>query len=159
MDISTEGFREHFELLSDQTLLGTKRDDLVGAAQAVFDEEVLKRGLQHGIAGEPVAAVEAVEAATHEDVEPATEPLVSVGSYTILDEARLAQGLLRGAEIPCGLVSEKSALGALHLMVPERHLEAALEVLGGEISEEDLAAQAEAAGFTDGEAKEDDEDD
>lgn len=155
MDISTEGFREHFELLSDQTLLGTKRDDLVGAAQAVFDEEVLKRGLQHGLPEEPVAAVAEV-AVPHEDAEPETEALVSVGSYTIVDEARLAQGLLRGAEIPCGLVNEKSALGALHLMVPESHLEAALEVLGGEISEEELAAQAEAAGFADGEVGEDD---
>ncbi|MDQ1469809.1 MAG: putative prokaryotic signal transducing protein, partial [Bryobacterales bacterium] len=80
------------------------------------------------------------------DAGPENEALVSVGSFTIVDEARLARGLLKDAGIPCGLANEKSALGALHLMVPESHVEAALEVLGGEISEEELAAQAEAAG-------------
>ena len=143
MDINTEDFRSHFELLSDETLLGTKRDDLVDAAKAVYDQELTRRGLnQAEVTGEVLTE----EGAEHHGEEE-HGGLVSVGSFTDVEEARLARGLLQGAEIPCGLVNDKQTLGVLHLMVPENHLEAAMEVLGEEISEEELAAQAEAAGF------------
>jgi predicted amidohydrolase YtcJ len=149
VDISSEDFRQHFELLSDETLLATRREDLVAAAQAVYDAELEKRGLVTDeaveLAGEVVpddeeeAAAEATEA---------PEELVSVGEFTVIDEARIARGLLQSAEIPAGLANDKMSLGLLHLMVPASFVEAALQVLGGEISEEELAAQAEAAGFS-----------
>ena len=164
MDIDIEDFRRHFELLSDATLLGTRREDLVDAAKTVYDQEVANRGLnklspttappdEH--ADDGASAQPGEEDEQQESEHDPTERLVSVGSYTIVDEARMARGLLQIAGIPCGLENEKSALGALHLMVPESHLEAALEVLGGEISDEDLAAQAEAAGFSEEEFEED----
>ena len=157
MEIDIEDFRRHFELLSDATLLGTKRDDLVDAAKAVYDQELAHRGLiKKNPATQPEEdAGDSAQAEPGEEPEHApTERLVSVGSYTIVDEARMARGLLQIAGIPCGLENEKSALGALHLMVPESHVEGALEVLGGEISEEELAAQAEAAGFLEEEFEE-----
>jgi hypothetical protein len=160
VDIDIEDFRSHFEMLSDATLLATKREDLVAAAQAVYDEEIASRGLDRTadarLAGEE-AGEHAGEHATEEEPEApqagaaeepgAPEPLVAVGEFTVLEEARLARGLLQDAGIPCGLVNDKLSLGVLHLMVPESQVEGALEVLGGEISEEDLAAQAEAAGL------------
>jgi hypothetical protein len=159
VDINTEDFREHFGMLSDATLLKTKREDLVDAAKTIFDQEIAHRGLNKtgNVPGvEEHAAEEDQHAEPGEETEAAeNEPLVSVGSYTIVEEARLARGLLQIAGIPCGLQNEKSALGALHLMVPESHVGAALEVLGGEISEEELAAQAEAAGLLEEEFEED----
>ncbi len=145
MDISSEDFRQHFELLSDETLLATKREDLVAAAQAVYDAELEERGLLAG------AVVEVVAEVVQDEEEPAAEvpeELVSVGEFTVVDEARIARGLLQSAEIPAGLANDKMSLGVLHLMVPASFLEAALQVLGGEISDEELAAQAEAAGFS-----------
>jgi hypothetical protein len=146
VDIDIEDFRQHFEVLSDATLLSTNRDDLVEAAQTVYDQEIARRGLDKpAVADHAEHASEADDAAPVE-AEQTTEALVSVGSFTIIDEARLARGLLHDAGIPCGLATDKAALGILELMVPASHMEAALEVLGGEISEEELAAQAEAAG-------------
>ncbi len=142
MPIDLDEIRSHFSLLSDESLLATNRDDLVDAAKAIYDEELASRGLNEEEPADdaPVAA----------DAEPqpegeVAEALVAVGSFTIVDDARMANGLLRSAEIPCGLVNDKENLGVLHLMVPASFEQEALEVLAGEISEEELAAQAEAA--------------
>ena len=154
MDISSDDFRQHFELLSDAALFATNRDDLVDAAKAVYDQELAHRGLSADgsdqapqVEGEPAAA----------EGEP-TEDLVSVGSFVVADAARMARGLLQSAGIPSGLANEKTSMGALHLMVPASYEEAALQVLGGEISEEELAAQAEAAGFSGSEDHAEEED-
>jgi len=166
VDINIEDFRQHFEMISDATLLATRREDLVDAAKAVYDEEVEQRGLARPVAAHATDPVEEVVRTDSAETDPAEtqeeiaepEALVSVGSYTVIEEARLARGLLQIAGIPCGLENEKSALAALHLMVPESHVGAALEVLGGEISDEELAAQAEAAGSAEDEfTHEDDE--
>jgi hypothetical protein len=153
VDINTEDFRQHFGMLSDATLLKTNREDLVDAAKAILDQEIAHRRLNKTADAPAVDEDHPTEPAEETETAEA-EPLVSVGSYTIVEEARLARGLLQIAGIPCGLQNEKSALGALHLMVPESHVGAALEVLGGEISEEELAAQAEAAGFEEEEFEE-----
>jgi hypothetical protein len=150
VDIDIEDFRQHFEVLSDETLLSTNRHDLVDAAQAVYDQEIARRGLDKPAVADTTGPTSEADHTEPEEAKQDAEALVSVASFTIVDEARLACGLLEGAGIPCGLVNEKSALGALHLMVPESHVDAALEVLGGEISEEELAAQAEAAGWEEG---------
>jgi hypothetical protein len=141
--IDTDEIRRHYELLTDQALLATNRDDLVPAAQAIYDEEVDKRGLNKPAEPAPEGAPEP-EAGEPQEV---AEGLVSVGSFTVVDEARFARGLLQGGQIPCGLVNDKADPMVLLLMVPESHVDAALEILAGEISDEELAAQAEAAGF------------
>jgi hypothetical protein len=141
VDISLDDFRQHFELLSDETLIATMRGELVPGAQTVYDAEVAKRGLNAA----PVE-VKAELVAEEEPVADVAEELVSVGEFTVVDEARIARGLLQSAEIPAGLANDKMSLGVLHLMVPASFVEAALQVLSGEISDEELAAQAEEAG-------------
>ena len=61
----------------------------------------------------------------------------------------LARGLLQSAEIPSRVENPLAVMGGmeLRLIVPAAFEEHALEVLGAEISDEDLAAQAEAAGI------------
>jgi len=149
MDVSLEDFRKHFELLSDDALLGTNRDELVEAAQQCYDAEVARRGLQ------------APEAEPEEpEVLPSPEPeggkLVHIETFIIPEEASLARGLLTSAEIPFMMENELAPLGGfqIQLLVPEDYADDAREILNHEITEEELAAQAEAAGGFEDEAAE-----
>lgn len=153
MEISPDDFRRHFELLSDETLLATNREELVAAARPVYDEEVARRGLNSPAVDEtPEAAPDAVAPEVHEE-------LVVIATYNIPDEANLARGLLQSAEIPFLLQNDYVALGGieLRLLVPAQYEEQALEILQSEISDEELAAQAEAAGAFEEYSEEDDD--
>jgi hypothetical protein len=153
MEVSLEDFRRHFELLSDETLLSTNREELTEGGRQCYDEEVARRGLNSA----PSEEIEIAEE-THQ-ADPGEE-LVLIATYLIPDEANLARGLLQSAEIPFRIENELAPLGGfqLRLLVPKAFEEEALAVLESEISEEELAAQAEAAGAFEEEAeKESDE--
>jgi hypothetical protein len=139
MEVSLEDFRRHFELLSDETLLSTDREELTEGGRQCYDEEIARRGLNSPAAEE--IAEEAHQANPGEE-------LVLIATYLIPDEANLARGLLQSAEIPFRMENELAPLGGfqLRLLVPRAFEEEALAVLESEISEEELAAQAEAAG-------------
>jgi Putative prokaryotic signal transducing protein len=141
MEVSLDDFRRHFELLSDAALLETNREELIDVARECFDEEVERRGL-NSTAGEEAAAETVPQPANP------SEELVVIATFNIPEDANLARGLLRSAEIPFHLENEYVALGGfqLRLLVPAAFEEEAREVLEAEISEEELAAQAEAAG-------------
>jgi hypothetical protein len=151
MEVSLDDFRRHFELLSDAALLETNREELVESARECYDEEVARRGLnspsEEETAAEPAA----------QPVNPGEE-LVAIATFHIPDDANLARGLLQSAEIPYHLENEYLALGAfqLRLLVPAAFEQEALEVLAAEISEEELAAQAEAAGVMEEEVPDED---
>jgi hypothetical protein len=157
MDVSLNDFRRHFGILSDDALLATRREDLVESAQQCLDEELSRRGL---LTGESDSGAVAAESAEAEPDSAGGEP-VSIATYTVAEEASLARGLLRIASIPCHLANEYTGLGGfqLELMVPAAYVEQALDVLGAEISDEELAAQAEAAGELEGEFEEEDQED
>lgn len=150
MEVSLDDFRRHFELLSDAALLETNREELIESARQCFDEEVARRGL-NSPAGEEAPAQPAVPQANP------GEELVVIATFNIPEDANLARGLLRSAEIPFHLENEYVALGGfqLRLLVPAAFEQEALEVLEAEISEEELAAQAEAAGITEEDPEED----
>lgn len=138
MDISADDFRRHFELLSDAALLATSRDDLVDAARDCYDAEVSRRGLH--------VAQPAVEEQSQQQAA-SPEGFVLIATYLVAEEASLARGLLEDAEIPSKIdVNYTLGPAELRLLVPEDLVEEALEILESEISEEELAAQAEAAG-------------
>jgi hypothetical protein len=145
VEISLDDFRRHFELLSDGALLETNREDLVEAARGCYDEEVARRGL-NSPPGDEIAA----EPAGTPEASPGEE-LIVIATYNIPEEASLARGLLESAEIPYHLENEFAALGGfqLRLLVPAAFEADALEILEAEISDEELAAQAEAAGVAD----------
>jgi hypothetical protein len=130
-------------MLSDDALLATRREDLISSAQECYDEELSRRGLNFEA---PVSAGIAVEDAASEQGPSSDEP-VSIATFTVAEEASLARGLLQSASIPSHLANEYAGLGGfqLRLMVPAAFVEQAFEVLGAEISDEELAAQAEAA--------------
>jgi hypothetical protein len=150
VQVSPDDFRRHFELLSDAALLETNREDLVEIARGCYDEEVARRGL-NSPAGEEAAA----ETADTHQASPGEE-LVAIATYNIPEEASLARGLLESAEIPYHLENEFAALGGfqLRLLVPAAFEADALEVLEAEISDEELAAQAEAAGIMEDQSEE-----
>ena len=143
MEVSLDDFRRHFEILSDSALLATNRDDLVESARACYDEEVARRGL-NAPSSEPLTGEVMAAERPHD-----ADRLVLIASFNIPEEANLARGLLESAEIPFSLQNEYVALGGieLRLMVPSAFAEDALAVLDSEISDEELAAQAEEAGF------------
>jgi hypothetical protein len=142
MEVTLDDFRRHFELLSDAALLDTDREELVESARQCFDEEVSRRGLN----APPDEAVTGEVSTTGEPSD--AEQLVLIATYSIPDEASLARGLLASAEIPFQLNNELAPLGGfqLRLLVPAAFEADAREVLESEISDEELAAQAEAAG-------------
>ncbi len=142
MDVTAADFRQYFELLSDEALLEIRRDELVELAQQCYDEEVERRGLN---AGEPPAET-AGEAAPHQAG--LGQDLVLAATFFTGEELNMARGLLDEAQIPYHIVNPLAAIGGieLRLMVPKALEEQALEILSFEISEEELAAQAEAAG-------------
>ena len=144
MNISADDFRRHFELLSDEALVATQRDDLVPVAQACLDEEIARRGLADGEPEEPALAPSPDEHAVQQG-----EQLVTIATYSVGAEASMALGLLQSAGIPCKLDEQETVSfvpSDLHLIVPEAFAEEALEVLSFNLSDDDLAAQAEAAG-------------
>jgi len=130
--------------LNDEALLAVKRDDLVEVARQCYDVEVAKRGLA---ARDDAAAVSAPGSAAAG----ASEELVEVATFTDVDDARLARDLLQSAEIPSYLATDAklpgnmSAPSGFRLSVSPSLLEQAREILDTQVSDEELAAQAEAA--------------
>jgi hypothetical protein len=147
-----EDFQRHFEILSDEALLETNRDELVEMAREVYDEEIARRGLGPEEGEEPV-----------EDgaVQPADEvdEMVLVATFGFPEEANMARGLLESASIPSQIKNELAAVGGFEasLLVPASFEEQAIEILEHQISDEELAAQAEAASVPDEEFVEDEE--
>ncbi len=111
-------------------------------ARQCLEEEIEQRGLK-------VAAGDVPEEIASEPVANEEDPgEVLIATFTNGDELNLARGLLQMAEIPSRVENPLAVMGGmeLRLFVPAAFEEHALEVLGAEISEEELAAQAEAAG-------------
>ena len=146
MQTSREDYIQHFSELSDAALLAVPREDLVQVAKDCLDEEIHRRGLN-----EPEAVAPAETAPEQDHSEP---QMAVVGEYQDPGEADLARALLRSAGIEAMLLNERLAgmlniplaPGTYHLLAPVESEEEALQILASEISEEDLAAQAEAAG-------------
>lgn len=149
MQINREDYIEHFAALSDEALLQTPRGDLVETAQACLDEEIARRG----ISAAPAAGATETNADPREPEEAVPEMVVA-GEYQDAGEADLASALLRSSGIEAILLNERLANilkiplspGTYHLLVPAESEEEALQILTSEISEEELTAQAEAAG-------------
>jgi hypothetical protein len=160
MQINRKDYEEHYTALSDGALLEIKRDDLVPLAQECLDAEIGRRGLVEG-------PEEAMGAAATEPAEPSHEvpDMVVVGEYQDPGEADMARDLLRSAGIQAMLLNERLAgmlniplsPGTYHLLAATESEEEAVQILDSEISEEELAAQAEAAGDEPAEATPDEE--
>jgi hypothetical protein len=148
VEVSLEDFRRHFEILSDEALLATNREELVEIARDCYDEEVSRRGLDSGEA-------EATEELSEQPADVVDE-MVLIATFGYPEEANMARGLLESASIPSQIRNELAAVGGFEakLMVPASFEEHALEVLSTEISDEELAAQAEAAGVVEEEFEE-----
>jgi hypothetical protein len=142
--VDADDFRRVYDSLNDEALLAVKRDELVVVAQQCYDVEVARRGLA---ARDNAAAVPARDSA-----EAASPELVEVATFADVDDARLARDLLQSAEIPSYLATDAKLPGNMsapvgfRLSVAPSLLEQAREILDTQISDEELAAQAEAAG-------------
>lgn len=145
MQIDPEDFRRRFEDLSDDALLAVNRDELVDAARELLDAELDRRGLSAEAETSPEEQPAVEEAADPK------EELVVADEFTSAQELAFAHSLLKSAGIPCYTDSDfpigaAATTGGLRLFVPASLLEQAQEILDAPLSEEDLEAQAEAAG-------------
>ena len=146
MSINIEGLKRHVASLSDEALLEVRREDLTEEAQGIYEGELTSRGLAW-----PAAA----PAEEEEDPEAAAGGgLVSLGKYDSLEEGRFARDLLRNEGIPAWFAGElalkkgdSDPLAALELLTQAAFLEQAQLLLSSEISDEELARQAEGAEF------------
>ena len=148
MSIDTEGLKRHVASLSDEALLEVRREDLTEDAQGIYESELKSRGLAWPEAG-PEEEEEDPEAAAA-----AGGGLVSLGKYDSMEEGRFARDLLRNEGIPAWFAGElalkkgdSDPLAALELLTQAAFLEQAQLLLSSEISDEELARQAEDAGF------------
>lgn len=138
MDIDPEEIRRGYAEMSDEGILSLDREDLTDLARKYYDHELERRGLQPEPEKQP------------ETPQPnSTDELVAVETYLSLEDAEIGRGLLQSAGITAYLDNEVSVgitgAGGLRLMVPASVAEQALEILESPISDEELAAQAEAA--------------
>jgi hypothetical protein len=141
LDFDPAYLHEYYSSLSDEALLWVAREDLIDAAKACYDEEVARRGLKR----DSMAA----------DDPPRDTPERLVGDRDLVpittfafsnDDAKFARALLRDAGIPSFPGKEHGlGLGGLQLMVPASLAEQARQILETRISDDELAAQAEAA--------------
>ena len=146
MSINIEGLKRHVASLSDEALLEVRREDLTEEAQGIYEGELTSRGLAW-----PAAA----PAEEEEDPEAAAGGgLVSLGKYDSLEEGRFARDLLRNEGIPAWFAGElalkkgdSDPLAALELLTQAAFLEQAQLLLSSEVSDEELARQAEGADF------------
>jgi hypothetical protein len=140
MDINLQEIQHRYAELSDEGLLEIQRDDLTELAQQYYDAELRARGLHE----DPAPPVETPEP----DLKPEDE-LVEIGTFLSMHEADMALTLLRSAEIPVQVHNEFASSfsgGGIRLLVPASYVEQAEEILASQISDEELLAQAEAAG-------------
>ena len=140
-----DDLRKHLTLLSDEALLEVPPEELTETAKAVYDAELQSRGLHW-------PSIEEDETELTGSLEPGLE-LVSIARYESMDEARFAHALLKNEGIPVwlagGLSAQKRALdpnAPLELVTKPEFLEQAQLALSTEVSEEELARQAEEAG-------------
>ena len=147
MSINIEGLKRHVASLSDEALLEVRREDLTEEAQGIYEGELTSRGLAWPAAAEEDEDAEAAAAA-------AAGGLISLGKYDSLEEGRFARDLLRNEGIPAWFAGElalkkgdSDPLAALELLTQAAFLEQAQLLLTSEISDEELARQAEDAGF------------
>jgi hypothetical protein len=152
MNVTAEDLRRHYDSLSDAALLAIQKSDLTDLARACYEEECERRGFGGPAAGAQTSAASA-EGVT---VEPVVIQLVTVADSLAAEEARYARELLASAGIPSEIANPNptaafsNAVGDYTLQVSEEFAEHAREILGAELTEEELAAQAEAAGLEDG---------
>jgi hypothetical protein len=136
LEIEPEELRRYYAELSDEGLLSINRNDLTELAQPYYDDEIAGRGLHD-------------ESSSDVETDAGHEELVVVETFVSPEEAALGRALLRSAEIPAYLENELTSawtgIGGLRLMVPRSIFEQAKEILETRISEDELAAQAEAA--------------
>jgi len=144
MRVDPGDFRRLYASLSDEALLEVERGDLTDVARECYEQEVAQRGLQNeATAGQ----------GTEGTGQAGDEELVAVGTFESMEDLGFARGLLRLAEIPVFTQNEAKESGKLvglkgplQLFVPRSFEEQAREVLdSAPLSDEELAAQAEAA--------------
>lgn len=145
MQVDPEEFRRRFDELSDDALLAVNPDELVDVAQDLYYAELERRGLIQDAEESEVPEGEPTPGTPDEG------ELVLAAEFGSAQEATFGRSLLKSANIPVYAKPDFSGILAAteedtKIFVPSSYLEQAKELLATPLSDEELAAQAEAAG-------------
>jgi len=142
MQLNPDDLRKQFDRLSDEALLEVGREDLVDLARDIYDAELSARGLARHAEATPAAG-------TREPEPEAAGGMVVLAEFASFVDASLARAALTSAGISSS-IKETGPYGNMAgqptILVPRESLEDARAVLDSPLSDEELAAQAEAAG-------------
>ncbi len=144
MNVTAEELRSHYATLPDGALLEIDASELVPTARECLADEIARRGLR---TTEPESAAADVLPAEPDE----TDELVCVAEYDHHEEAEVARELLESEQIPASIENDA---GAVRLMVPVSSAERAFPLLVAPLSDEELEAQAAAAGAEEESAEE-----
>lgn len=152
MKIDLNDLKAHVATLSDEALLEVDRDGLTETAREIYEAEAAERGLTWPGEIDTAALGEGIGAPLATDA-PLSEGLVSIAKFESLEEARFARTMLENEGIPVWFLGEvvndlakDDPSGSLELLTKEEFAEQAVAALSTEISDEELAKQAAAAG-------------
>jgi hypothetical protein len=148
VNVTADDFRRHYAQLSDAALLSVNLEQLSDTARQVYDREVASRGL--GIPVQPES-----QPAMPDHQKRPEDDLVQIATFVYPNDAKFARAELEAEEIPCFVGNERTldvdwfltnVLGGYKLMVPAAHAERARAILDSRVSDDELEAQAAAAG-------------
>lgn len=160
LEIDPEEIKRRYDELSDDGLLSITHEDLTELGKQYYDAELHRRGLRPEASLSQIQPLEPLpseglssgsenEPHAKSNIEPGDDWVV-VARFLKRDDPDLARSVLESADIPVRLMEEFGSayalVGGLRLMVPASFAEQAKEILGARVSDEDLLAQAEAAG-------------
>src|SRR5580698_4585716 len=148
MKLDTEFLRRHYAEMSDEELRSMDRDDLVGAAQQIFDEEIARREAPAQAASRAfVQPDEAVEQDWLEDAAEAYSSYARRGTTDPSEGSVDARDVLEAAGIPCRLElheepeQDEQMQFRWRVLVPGKLVHRAMSVLDRDIFNADFEAE------------------
>jgi hypothetical protein len=148
MQLDTGFLRQHYAAMSDEELQSIDRDDLVGAAQKIFDEEVGRREAPARPVRQAMAMhVEEVEQDWLEDAAEAYSSSARRGSTDPSEGSVDARDVLEAAGIPCHLElheepeQDEQMQFRWRVLVPGKLIHRAASVLDRDIFNADFEAE------------------
>ncbi len=151
MKLDPEFLRQHYASMPDDELLATDRDDLVGLAQEIFDEEVARREASAPAPalarGTMTAQDEKVEEDWLEDAAEAYSNYARPGSMDTSEGSVEARDVLEAAGIPCQLElfeepeQDDNMRYRWRVLVPGKLIHRATSVLDRDIFNAEFEAQ------------------
>jgi len=166
MPLTADDFKRRYAELSNEGLLAINPDELTPLARGVYDQELAERKLVEAPAEAEESELGAEGAHVPADEpEDTADPMVEIAKCATVEEAVFYRELMRQAGIEAVIPTRGqfsvnwagvSSTAEVPLTVRQSQVKEATEIMDASISDDELAAQAEAAAPHDIEPEEED---